>query len=234
MPVLMSERPAARLSQPFENGEHLNAREFLRRYATAPEHIKAELIQGIVYMGSAVRAKQHGIPDALIQTWLGFYAACTPGVESAANSTTSLSNDDVPQPDAILQIVAECGGQSRIDEDGYIVGAPELVCEVAASSSAIDAHEKRESYAAYGVREYLLWRTVDEQLDWWFLHEGVYRSLPEDCDSIIRSKAFPGLWLDRAALLQKNRFRLIECLQRGLQSAEHHSFVAELSARKKP
>src|SRR5262245_17072020 len=234
MPVLTPEPSRERALQPLENGEHLRADEFLRRYEAMPELKKAELIQGIVYMGSPVRARQHGIPDAHIQTWLGVYATYTLGVESATNSTTCLSNDDVPQPDGILQILPEYGGQSRIDEDGYILGAPELVVEVAASATAIDAHEKRESYATYGAREYLLWRTLDQAVDWWWLDQGTYRPLPVDNDGIIRSRVFPGLWLDRAALLQKNRARLIECLQRGLQNAEHKTFIVELGARKKP
>jgi Uma2 family endonuclease len=233
MPLLTPELARTRLLQPLENGEHLDAREFLRRYETMPKDIKAELIHGIVYMGSAVRAKQHGIPDALIQTWLGLYAAYTPGVESVTNSTTCLSNDDVPQPDGILQILPECGGQSHIDEDGYIIGPPELVVEIAASSTAIDAHEKRESYAVYGVREYVLWRTIDQQIDWWYLNERAYQPLSPDDDGILRSKFFPGLWLNPSALLQKDRAALVEYLQRGLQSPEHRSFVSELAAGKK-
>src|SRR5262245_28517129 len=233
MPVLTPEPPRERALQPLENGEHLSAREFLRRYEAMPELKKAELIRGIVYMGSPVRAREHGKPDALIQTWLGVYTNHTPGVDHAINSTTCLSNDDVPQPDGILQILPEYGGQSRIDEDGYILGAPELVVEVAASSTAIDAYEKRESYATYGAREYLLWRTLDQDVNWWWLDQGAYQPLPVDNNGIIRSRVFPGLWLDRAALLQKDRARLIECLQRGLQSAEHQAFIAELGARKK-
>src|SRR5947199_948429 len=54
---------------PLQNGDHLRAREFLRRYEAMPEVKKAELINGIVYMGSPVRIDQHGEPDALIQTW---------------------------------------------------------------------------------------------------------------------------------------------------------------------
>src|SRR5436190_19220762 len=54
-----------------ENGAHLSASEFLRRYEAMPEVKKAELINGIVYMGSPVRYDQHGKPDNLLQTWLG-------------------------------------------------------------------------------------------------------------------------------------------------------------------
>jgi hypothetical protein len=69
-------RDAAKASvSPLENGVHLGASEFLRRYEAMPEVKKAELINGIVYMGSPVRLDQHGEPDNLIQTWLGNYAS---------------------------------------------------------------------------------------------------------------------------------------------------------------
>src|SRR5947207_6347887 len=100
---------------PLENGEHLSASEFLRRYEAMPEVKKAELIDGIVYMGSPVRIDQHGEPDGLIQGWLCNYSVATPGANHATNSTTRLGPDDVPQPDGLLRIAAEYGGQAPQD-----------------------------------------------------------------------------------------------------------------------
>src|SRR5437016_2669033 len=96
-----------------ENGDHLSAAEFLRRYEAMPE-VKAELVNGIVYMASPVRLDQHGEPDSLIQTWLGVYAFNTPGVKTAINSTTKLGPDDVPQPDGLMRILPEFGGKARV------------------------------------------------------------------------------------------------------------------------
>src|SRR5437899_5959640 len=98
--------------EPLENGDCLTAAEFLRRYERMPQIKKAELIEGIVYMGSPVRYRQHAAPDNLIQTWLGYYAARTPGTECATNATERLDIDNVPQPDALLRILPECGGVS--------------------------------------------------------------------------------------------------------------------------
>ena len=215
-----------------ENGAHLSACEFLRRYETMPE-VKAELVNGIVYMASPVRIDQHGEPDSLIQTWLGNYAVATPGVKSATNSTTRLGPDDVPQPDGLLRIVPECGGQGRLDAKGYFRGAPELVAEVAASTASLDAREKLATYRRAGVREYLLWRTADEAVDWWVLEEDEYRALPSGADGVLRSRVFPGLWLDTLALLDGDGARLMGKLQEGLQSTEHAAFVAELRKRAK-
>jgi Uma2 family endonuclease len=211
-----------------ENGAHLSAAEFLRRYEALPEVKKAELVNGIVYMASPVRSDQHGFPDSLIQTWLGNYAIATPGVKSATNSTARLGPDDVLQPDGLLLIVPERGGQARLNAKGYLQGAPELVAEVAASTASLDAREKLVSYRRAGVREYLLWRTADGAVDWFILEEDDYRPLPAGADGVLRSRVFPGLWLDAAGLLAEDGARVLTKLQAGLQSAEHASFVAGL------
>lgn len=216
---------------PLENGAHLTAAEFLRRHQAMPEAKKAELINGIVHMASPVRFDQHGKPDALVQTWLGIYGIATPGVEHGINSTTRLNPDDVPQPDGLLRLLPECGGQSRLDEKGYLQGAPELAVEVAASTASLDAREKLACYRRAGVREYLLWRTEDEALDWFVLEDDDYRPLTPAPDGTLRSKTFPGLWLDPQALLTGDGAKLMAKLQEGLQSAEQAAFVEDLRKR---
>lgn len=225
------ERPQ-RSVPPLENGAHLSAAEFLRRYAAMPEVKKAELINGVVYMTSPVRIDQHGEPDNLLQTWLGTYSIATPGVRAATNATTRLSADDVPQPDGLLRILPECGGQARLDAKGYLQGAPELVVEVAASSASLDVREKLASYRRAGVREYLVWRTEDEAVDWWVLEEDEYRPLTPSADGILRSTSLPGLWLEVRALLAGDGTNLMAKLQEGLRSAEHTAFVEALNKRR--
>jgi len=53
---------------PLENGDHLTQAEFEQRYHAMPYLKKAELIEGIVYMSSPVRAKHHASPHAQIIT----------------------------------------------------------------------------------------------------------------------------------------------------------------------
>ena len=216
---------------PLESGAHLSAREFLRRYEAMPEVKKAELVNGIVYMASPVRLEQHGERDGLIQTWLGTYSIATPGVKHAINSTTRLGPDDVPQPDGLLRITPEYGGQAQLDAKGYLQGAPELAVEVAASTASLDAWGKLTSYRRAGVREYLVWRTEDEAIDWWRLEEDEYRPLPADAHGSLRSRVFPGLWLDTAALVAGDGAALMAKLREGLQSAEHGAFISELKKR---
>lgn len=223
---------AAEPVPPLENGDRLTAREFLRRYSAMPHVRKAELIHGIVYMGSPVRLDRHGEPDNLVQTWLGRYAIATPGVKAAANSTTRLSPDDVPQPDALLRILPECGGQSRLDAAGYLLGAPELIVEIAASSVSLDAGDKLVAYRRARVQEYLVWRTDDRALDWWMLEDEEFRPLPADADGLMRSRIFAGLWLDAPALLAGDGPRVMAVLNAGLATAGHREFVERLAARR--
>src|ERR671922_3091229 len=114
---------------PLENGDRLTRAEFERRYEAMPHLNKAELIEGVVYVPSPVRHRHHGAPHAQLIGWLVQYAAHTPGVEVADNTSVRLDLDNEPQPDALLRIDPACGGQSRLSEDDFIEGAPELVAE---------------------------------------------------------------------------------------------------------
>ena len=213
---------------PLENGDRLTAREFLRRYEAMPHIKKAELIEGVVYMGSPVRIKQHARPDGIIQTWLGLFAVGTPGAENATNATSRLDVDNVPQPDGLLRILPECGGHSHVDEDGYLNGAPELAVEICASSASIDLRDKFAAYRRAGVLEYLVWRTEERRFDWFVLADEIYQANQPDASGVIRSRVFPGLWLDVNALLAMDAPKVMEILQAGLASPEHAAFVARL------
>lgn len=209
-----------------ETGDRLTAREFLRRFDAMPGVKKAELINGIVYMPSPVRARQHGIPDSLLQLWLGTYSAATPGTLVAANATVRFDADNVPQPDALLMI--EPDGSARIGEDGYIHGAPELVVEVAASSAALDLHDKKDAYRRAGVAEYLVWRPEEKAVDWFALEEDAFVPLTADRHGVLHSRVFPGLALAVEALIEGNAAAVVARLQRALGSKTHQAFAARL------
>ena len=143
-----------------------------------PPNVKAERIEGIVYMpAAAVTAEFHGVPHADVLAWLGTYKAATPGVEAADNSTIALDLDNDPQPDACLRILNSHGGSTKINSEGYIEGAPELIVEVAASSVSFDLGAKLGAYRRNGVREYIVHRTYDGELDWFVLRDGQYQAI---------------------------------------------------------
>ena len=213
--------PTTSIIPPLENGDRLTRYEFERRYAAMPHLKKAELIEGVVYMPAALRFRSHGQPHANIIGWLWFYAIATPKVELGDNPTVRLDLDNVPQPDAVLLID---GGQARISEDDYVEGAPELIVEVAASSAAYDLYDKKRAYRRNGVREYLVWRVYDRQLDWFSLEAGEYNLLAPDAEGVVRSQVFPGLWLATSQLLSGKMNEVLAVLQQGLNSDGYQEF----------
>ena len=215
-----------------ENGDRLTRCEFERRYAARPDVKKAELIEGVVYMPSPVRLGGHAEPHSAIQGVLIVYAAYTPGVSVADNATVRLDLDNEPQPDVLLRIDTEAGGRSRVSDDDYLEGAPELIVEVAASSASVDMHAKRSVYRRNGVQEYIVWRTRENRLDWFELLDGEYRPLPSDRSGVVRSRVFPGLRLAVNALLEGNLAAALAELERGLQSPEHRDFVSRLAEKR--
>lgn len=210
---------------PLENGDRLSRHEFERRYTAMPHLKKAELIEGVVYIASPVRHKSHGKPHAAIMAWLSDYWIATPGVDLGDNTTVRLDLDNEPQPDALLRI---SGGRSRISDDDYIEGAPELIVEIAASSANYDLHDKKRAYRRNSVQEYIVWQIFEHKLDWFSLQEGEYVLLP-DKDGVVQSQVFPGLWLAVPALLAGDMVGVVAVLESGLNSAEYAQFVKRLS-----
>src|SRR5712692_7690362 len=121
------QRPSRTEVPPLESGDRLTRAEFERRYDAMPELKKAELIEGVVYVGSPVSFENHASPHFDVITWLGIYRAGTIGVRGGDNASLRLDVDSEPQPDAFLAIAPEYGGQSRTNDEDYVVGAPELI-----------------------------------------------------------------------------------------------------------
>lgn len=218
---------------PLESGDRLTRTQFERRYQEMSHIKKAELIEGVVYVASPVRMASHGRPHALLVGWLLVYKAATSGVDLADNATVRLDIDNEPQPDALLRLEPEVGGNSKISEDDYVEGAPELITEIAASSASYDLNDKLNAYRRNGVQEYIVWQIYENRLDWFSLQEGKYINLQPDATGVIRSQIFPGLWLSVTALLEGNLAEVLAVLQQRLQTAEHQAFVEHLSRQKR-
>lgn len=213
---------------PLVSGDHLTRSEFERRYDAMPALKKAELIEGVVIVGSPLK-DEHGRHDNLISVWLGSYAIHTPGVKASSNPTVRLDEDNEPQPDQVLRLLPEGGGRSRVDEDGHLAGAPELVVEVALSSASQDLHRKKEVYRRHGVLEYLVVVLDPPGVRWFRAEAGSF--VEAALGRVLRSQVFPGLWLDARALLAEDGARVARTLERGLASKDHAAFRRDLRAR---
>jgi Uma2 family endonuclease len=214
---------------PLENGDQMTQEEFHRRYEAYPEDVKFELIGGTVYMASPMRGP-HGTYGSKLNYVLEAYEDATPGVQTAQNITTILGKKSEPQPDLLLRLLRECGGQSDFDEDQYLVGAPEFVAEIAHSTVSIDLNQKRQDYLAAGVQEYLVLCIEEAEIHWF--HFPSKRKLKPDRHGIWKSRVFPGLWLAGPTLIARDSKKLIAALQQGIASPQHADFVRLLEQRR--
>ena len=224
-----SETAFRRIRPPvLHNGDTLGADEYLRRFCRMPEVKKAELIGGVVFVESRA-CVGHGAAASDLACWLGAYSIPTAGTQGSIRVTTLLDDDNVVQPDVTLAILPESGGRITYSSDGYHAGGAELLAEVAMNSAGFDAVMKPRLYLKHGVAEYVLWRVEDEAIDWWTLRDGDYAAIePDPADGLLKSAVYPGLWLDKPAMLRGDMPAVLAALQRGLASPGHAEFAAKL------
>jgi len=226
-PLSTIDQPDRLSLPPLVPGQRLDRVTFHERYAAMPSNVRAELVGGVVYMGSPLWYR-HGGYDQLIAGWIVYYQMFTPGTDGASNTTTVFEDYGEHQPDQSLWITEDRGGRSRLVE-GFIEGPPELVVEVGYSSRNFDLGPKKADYQRAGVAEYLFIGVDPEVIRWFGLRDGRYVDLAAGGDGLYRSEVFPGLWLDSRALFAKDRRTLIAALDRGLATPEHAAFVARLA-----
>jgi Uma2 family endonuclease len=214
-----------------DTGDHLDQPTFHGLYRTMPEHFRAELIEGVVIVPSPTR-HDHSSIGSLLNGWLVVYRLATPGVDSLDNGTVLLPPNGEPQPDSALIIEPTWGGQTRL-EDGYVSGAPELALEVAYSSVSYDLHSKYRMYERDGVQEYVVAVIADEEIRWFVCENGRFVPMSPGEDGVFRSRIFPGLWLNAAALWANHGTAFMETIQQGLRSPEHAAFIEKLVRSKR-
>jgi Uma2 family endonuclease len=210
-----------------QDGDRMSRDEFLRRWELLPDLKHAQLLEGIVYLASPVSNK-HGSFHLFFSGWIGTYMARTSGCAGASDGTT-LMETDAPQPDIALRILPAFGGQSR-EEGDYLAGAPELIVEVAASSKARDLGPKSRLYLRAGVREYVTALVREQRIVWRELHDGAWRDLVAE-DGLFRSRVFPGLWLDEAAVWRGDLAKVLDVVQQGMSTPAYVEFARSVASR---
>ena len=185
-------------------------------------------------MAPPVSYRDHASPHFDVISWLGQYRAATPGISGGDNGSIRLDLDNMPQPDACLLILPSHGGQATIDADGYVAGAPEFIFEVSASSASYDLNDKLNAYRRNGVLEYVVWRVLEQAIDWFVLRGGRYERLAISKEGYYRSEVLAGLWLDPEALLRGDLAAVTKVQRKGLASPEHAAFVARLGRAARP
>ena len=103
--------------------------------------------------------------------------------------------------------------------------------EISGSSVSIDLNSKFQAYRRNGVREYIVWGVYDKAIDHFVLENGQYILRPTE-DSVIRSRVFPGLWIESSASIRRDRATALAVLQSGVARTEHGEFVKALQGRR--
>ncbi len=215
---------------PFQSGDVMDQPTFHDLYETTPPGFRAELIGGIIYMPSPVTPR-HGKPHGMLGGLLFNYSASTEGTEAFIDTTMIMAADSEPQPDLSMIVYPEIGGQTKVSKQEYLTGAPELAIEIAPSSAAIDLNAKKHDYERYGVREYVVVEGKPRVVHWFVRRGTKFIDLLPGADGILKSRNFPGLWLDPSALFERSAKRLLAVLQTGLATPEHAKFVAKLQSK---
>jgi Uma2 family endonuclease len=178
---------------PLVNGDHLDQPTFHQRYEAMPEGTRAELIGGIVYVHSPAK-NPHGHSHSLVNRWLGAYEEATPGTQTNVEASTLMGPETEPQPDCCLFLLPEVGGQLTI-KDEWLVGAPELIAEIAVTSESFDLNAKKLDYQKAGVKEYVVVALRQQRVYWFVNRDEAFVDLTPGPDGVYRSEVFPGLWL---------------------------------------
>ncbi len=206
----------------FSPGDRLSREEFLDLWEQMPGLKFAELIDGTVYMPSPL-SHEHGSLDWQVHGWTYLYVSGTPVCRAFANATWLLLGS-APQPDTALCLLPQYGGRTSLS--GKLAsGAPELVVEVCQTSRSYDLGPKLGLYERAGVTEYLAFLVKERRTEWRILEDGSYGLLQPDADGVLRSRVFPGLWLDEAAFWGGDLKAVRAKLEAGLRSPEHAAFL---------
>jgi Uma2 family endonuclease len=217
------------LGYPFDNGDRMDQTTFHKLYRKADERVRAELIEGVVYLKMPTRLTRGMIQTNLL-FWAKTYTSQIPTLEARSEVTTKMNAVNEPEPDLFIFVRPECGGQVSVDDEDFIVGAPELIIEIANSTMAVDLGDKKRGYEASGVLEYCVVLGLKKVAKWYVRDNGefVEKTLSR---GVLQSQTFPGLWLDTQALFKGDVPQLMGTLKQGMKSLRFKTFLA--SERKK-
>lgn len=167
-----------------------------------PADQKADLIDGVIYPMSPENLDHNDVVGWLYALLREYVGARRLGRVTLNRVAYRLTPVTAPEPDVAVVLESRIG----ILRDGYVDGPPDVAIEVVSPESVErDYEQKREMYAAAGVREYWIVDPGDRSV--MFLeadpsHEGTFAEAELD-GTVFRSRALPGFWLDCRWLVER-------------------------------
>ena len=167
--VMQTVAPADQLAGP------LQGRFTYADYVALPENgQRYEIIDGVLYMAPAPNTDHQGSISRFVYFLMTHVEVAGLGRVFVSPIDVELSPLMVVQPDVIVVLNANI----NIITPSRIVGAPDLVIEIASPSTAgYDRRTKQDAYAAAGVREYWIADPSAKTIEVLTLQNGAYQSL---------------------------------------------------------
>jgi Uma2 family endonuclease len=176
-----------------------------QEYRRWPEGERWELIDGAAYSMSPSPSWKHQRISKNLIVEIGGYLKDKPCEVFGAPIDVKLSdealdiNPTVFQPDLLVLC-----DKSKLTEEGYIQGAPDIVIEIISPTSITrDEGRKKDIYELYGVREYWIVHPGDEYIAVYTLEDGKYgkpQYHSSKQDTILRTPVLEGFSLDLAGI----------------------------------
>jgi Uma2 family endonuclease len=161
-------------------------------YAALPEDGKRyEIIEGVLYMPPSPNFSHQGANILFAHYLVVHVKLAGLGWVLAAPFDVELSPGNVVQPDILVVLKAN---EERI-KPGKLVGAPDLVVEIASPGTAsYDRREKQDAYASAGVPEYWIADPAAKTIEVLVLEQGAYKQkgVFED-QNLLQSQIIPEL-----------------------------------------
>lgn len=143
-------------------------------YAAISEDGRYEVVDGVLYMSPAPNVDHQEIIGEIFAYLHGFVRMTKSGKVFISPLDVELSYGNVVQPDILVLL------NEHLDRitNSRIIGAPDLVVEVASPSTARhDLHKKHDAYARAGVTEYWIVNPDAHTVELLVLESGSYSSL---------------------------------------------------------
>jgi hypothetical protein len=140
----------------------------------------------------------------------------SPGWYVCVLAKVQLSAEEWEVPGLVAMVNYGSNKQCQV-RDEVFHGPPNFVLDVFESQDDPDFLRRRERFARHGVSEYAV-ALNDESVTllWHCLDGGSYRLVQPDDDGILRSQALPNLWIPLQAAQDRDWWRILGCIERGV------------------
>jgi Uma2 family endonuclease len=172
------------------NSDLVTVKEF---YALVEDGMKADLIDGVIYMASPDSLTHNQLGGFLYSLMLGYSEIKDLGKVFVSRFAFVLSPLRAPEPD--VAFVKK--DRLNLVHEGGMEGGPDIAVEIVSRESRQrDYVQKKQLYQEANVSEYWLIDPLQRRAELYLLVEGRYELAPLEHNRIFRSTILEGFYLD--------------------------------------